>query len=33
MQARLRPNKKCGCTLEQAVFLILLWNACVRAAR
>jgi hypothetical protein len=33
MQAVLRPKKNCGCTLEQAVFLILLWNAYVRATR
>lgn len=31
MDARLRPNRNCGCTLEQALFLILLWNAYVRA--
>jgi hypothetical protein len=31
MHARLRPNRNCGCSVEDIVFLILLWNACVRA--
>lgn len=31
MDAKLRPNKNCGCTLEQAFFLILLWNYHARA--
>lgn len=33
MQARLRQRKNCGCTLEQALFVILLWSAYVRALR
>jgi hypothetical protein len=33
MQARLRKRKNCGCTLEQAVFVLLLWTAYVRATR
>jgi hypothetical protein len=33
MDAVLRPKKKCGCSLEQAMFLILLWNIYVRPAR
>jgi hypothetical protein len=31
MQARLRPKRNCGCSLEEAFFLILLWNVYVRA--
>lgn len=33
MDARLRPNKNCGCTLEQAFFLIALWSYYARQTR
>lgn len=33
MQARLRPKSNCGCTIEEAFFLILLWNHYARAYR
>lgn len=26
MEARLKKNSNCGCTLAQAIFLMLLWN-------
>lgn len=31
MDARLRPNRNCNCSIEQVFFLILLWNGYVRA--
>jgi hypothetical protein len=33
LQAKLRPNRNCGCTVEQAFFLILLWSCYARAYR
>lgn len=33
MHAILRPKRNCGCSLEQAFFLILLWNVYARQAR